>query len=45
MLETVTIFVLSMIILPALKTIMKSTVTKAGSQSEMLGGNFHLYEY
>lgn len=44
-LETIIIFALAMIILPVLKTIMKNAVAKAGSQSEMLGGNFHLPDY
>ena len=41
-LETITIFVIAMITLPVLKSIMKTAITKAGSQSGMLGGNFHL---
>ncbi len=44
-LETVTIFVLAMIALPALRNIMKAATAKAGSQSEMLGGSFHLPDY
>ena len=44
-LETITIFVLAMITLPALKTIMKAAIVKAGSQSVMLGGDFHLPDY
>ena len=44
-LETVTIFVLAMIALPLLKSIMRVAVSKVGSQSEMLGGNFHLPNY
>ena len=44
-LKTVTIFVLAMIALPLLKSIMSTAVSKAGSQSEMLGGNFHLPNY
>ena len=44
-LETITIFVLAMITLPALKTIMKAAIAKAGSQSVMLGGDFHLPDY
>ena len=44
-LETVTIFVLAMITLPVLKTIMKTAIAKAGSQSVMLGGDFHLPDY
>ncbi len=44
-LETVTIFVLAMIVLPVLRTVMKNAIAKAGSQSEMLGGNFHLPNY
>ena len=44
-LETVTIFVLAMITLPVLKTIMKAAIAKAGSQSTMLGGDFHLPPY
>lgn len=44
-LETVTIFVLAMIALPLLKKIMNTAISKVGSQSEMLGGNFHLPEY
>ena len=44
-LETVTIFVLAMIILPLLKDVMKTALSKAGGQSEMLGGNFHLPDY
>ncbi len=44
-LETVTIFVLAMIALPLLKSIMRTAISKAGSQSEMLGGNFHLPNY
>ncbi len=44
-LETITIFVLAMIALPLLKKIMSAAVSKVGSQSEMLGGNFHLPNY
>ena len=44
-LETITIFVLAMIALPLLKKIMSEAVSKVGSQSEMLGGNFHLPNY
>ena len=44
-LETITIFVLAMITLPVLKTIMKTAIAKAGSQSVMLGGDFHLPDY
>lgn len=44
-LETVTIFVLSMIALPMLKKIMSTAISGVGSQSEMLGGNIHLPEY
>ena len=44
-LETVTIFVLAMITLPVLKAIMKAAIAEAGSQSVMLGGNFHLPHY
>ena len=44
-LETVTIFVIAMITLPILKTIMKAAIAKAGSQSVMLGGDFHLPDY
>lgn len=44
-LETVTIFVLAMITLPVLKTLMKAAIAKAGSQSVMLGGDFHLPDY
>lgn len=44
-LETVTIFVLAMIALPLLKSIMRVAISKVGSQSEMLGGNFHLPNY
>ena len=44
-LETITIFVLAMIALPVLKTIMKTAIAKAGSQSVMLGGDFHLPNY
>ena len=44
-LETVTIFVLAMITLPVLKTIMKAAIAKVGSQSTMLGGDFHLPPY
>ena len=41
-LETVTIFVLAIIALPVLKKIMRIAISKAGSQSTMLGGDFHL---
>lgn len=44
-LETVTIFVLAMIVLPLLKDVMKTALSKAGGQSDMLGGNFHLPDY
>ena len=44
-LETITIFALAMIALPVLKTIMKAAIAKAGSQSVMLGGDFHLPDY
>ena len=44
-LETITIFVLAMIILPVLKTIMSAAIAKVGSQSVMLGGDFHLPNY
>ena len=44
-LETATIFVIAMITLPVLKTIMKTAIAKAGSQSVMLGGDFHLPDY
>ena len=44
-LETVTIFVLAVIALPILKKIMKIAISKAGSQSSMLGGDFHLPNY
>ena len=44
-LETVTIFVIAMITLPVLKTVMKAAIAKAGSQSVMLGGDFHLPDY
>ena len=44
-LETITILVLAMITLPVLKTIMKTAIAKAGSQSVMLGGDFHLPDY
>ena len=44
-LETITIFVLAMITLPALKAIMKAAIAKAGSQSVILGGDFHLPDY
>ena len=44
-LETVTIFVLAVIALPVLKKIMKIAISKAGSQSTMLGGDFHLPNY
>ena len=44
-LETITIFVLAMITLPVLKTVMKAAIAKAGSQSIMLGGDFHLPDY
>ncbi len=44
-LETVTIFVLAMIALPLLKDVMKTALSKAGGQSEMLGINFHLPNY
>ena len=42
---TVIIFVLAMITLPVLKSIMKAAIAKAGSQSVMLGGDFHLPDY
>ncbi len=41
-LETVTIFVLAIIALPVLKKIMRIAISKAGSQSTMLGGDFHM---
>ena len=44
-LETVTIFVLAMIALPLLKKLMAVAVSSAGSQSVMLGDNFHLPDY
>lgn len=44
-LETVTIFVIAIIALPVLKKIMKIAISKAGSQSSMLGGDFHLPSY
>ena len=44
-LETIAIFVLAMIILSLLKEVMKTAVSKAGGQSEMLGSNFHLPSY
>ena len=44
-LETVTIFVLAVIILPVLKNIMQVAISKVGSQSSMLGGDFHLPSY
>ena len=44
-LETVTIFVLAIIALPVLKKIMNIAISKAGSQSTMLGGDFHLPNY
>ena len=44
-LETITIFVLAMIVLPLLKEVMKTALAKAGGQSEMLGSNFHLPKY
>ena len=44
-LETVTIFVLAIIALPVLKKIMRITISKAGSQSTMLGGDFHMPNY
>ncbi len=44
-LETITIFVLAMIMLPLLKDIMKTALSKAGGQSEMLGNHFHLPDY
>ena len=44
-LETITIFVLAMITLPVLKTIMKEAIAKAGSQSVILGSDFHLPDY
>ena len=44
-LETVTIFVLAMIALPVLKKIMRIAISRAGSQSTMLGGDFHLPNY
>ncbi len=44
-LETITIFVLAMIILSLLKEVMKTAVSEAGGQSEMLGSNFHLPDY
>ena len=44
-LETVTIFVLAIIALPVLKKIMRIAISKAGSQSTMLGGDFHMPNY
>ena len=44
-LETVTIFVLAIIVLPVLKKLMRIAISKAGSQSTMLGGDFHMPNY
>ena len=44
-LETVTIFVLAIIAIPVLKKIMRIAISKAGSQSTMLGGDFHMPNY
>ncbi len=44
-LETITIFVLAVIALPVLKNIMKIAISKVGSQSTMLGNDFHLPNY
>ena len=44
-LETITIFVLAIIALPVLKKIMSTAISKVGSQSTMLGGDFHLPQY
>ena len=44
-LETVTIFVLAIIALPVLKKIMRIAISKAGSQSTMLGSDFHMPNY
>ena len=44
-LETITIFVLAIIALPVLKKIMSVAISKAGSQSTMLGSDFHLPQY
>lgn len=44
-LETITIFVLAIIALPVLKKIMSMAISKAGSQSTMLGSDFHLPNY
>lgn len=43
--ETITIFVIAMIALPVFKQIIKAAVSKAGSQSGMLDGNFHIPDY
>lgn len=44
-LETVTIFVIAIIALPVLKKIMSTAISKIGSQSIMLGSDFHLPNY
>lgn len=44
-LETITIFVLAIIALPVLKKIMSTAISKVGSQSIMLGNDFHLPNY
>ena len=43
--ETITIFVLAIIALPVLKKIMSTAISKVGSQSIMLGNDFHLPNY